>query len=124
MLGESWYPLQDSNSQPPDPKSGALSIELSGRPPMVLNPLVASRPGLSRPSPSRAFPSASQSRPGVPTRGSRGGGPQSFPALSARSYVPLVVQPPGGVAHQADSAITGRPARVSRFSIAFRNASA
>jgi hypothetical protein len=26
-----WYPLQDSNSQPPDPKSGALSIELSGR---------------------------------------------------------------------------------------------
>src|SRR6266849_3220356 len=27
---ERWYPLQDSNSQPPDPKSGALSIELSG----------------------------------------------------------------------------------------------
>jgi hypothetical protein len=26
-----WYPRQDSNSQPPDPKSGALSIELRGR---------------------------------------------------------------------------------------------
>ena len=43
------YPLQDSNSQPPDPKSGALSIELSGRSP-ILKTLgrcgVAARPGL------------------------------------------------------------------------------
>jgi hypothetical protein len=30
-----WYPRQDSNSQPPDPKSGALSIELRGRSPIV-----------------------------------------------------------------------------------------
>src|SRR5258708_39952129 len=34
---ERWYPLQDSNSQPPDPKSGALSIELSGRAPIVVS---------------------------------------------------------------------------------------
>src|ERR1700674_4809052 len=31
-----WYPRQDSNSQPPDPKSGALSIELRGRRPLML----------------------------------------------------------------------------------------
>ena len=44
-----WYPLQDSNSQPPDPKSGALSIELSGRRPIVIrtgayDPSVATQP--------------------------------------------------------------------------------
>src|SRR5229473_916385 len=33
---QAWYPLQDSNSQPPDPKSGALSIELSGRKQIVI----------------------------------------------------------------------------------------
>src|ERR1700682_1980619 len=31
-----WYPRQESNSQPPDPKSGALSIELRGRGPLML----------------------------------------------------------------------------------------
>src|SRR5438309_9374743 len=42
-LRRAWYPLQDSNSQPPDPKSGALSIELSGRTFILLNPTVAGR---------------------------------------------------------------------------------
>src|SRR5713226_158206 len=54
---ERWYPLQDSNSQPPDPKSGALSIELSGRAFILLNPVVAGRPGYPA-VPSVRFPDA------------------------------------------------------------------
>jgi hypothetical protein len=45
LILRGWYPRQDSNSQPPDPKSGALSFELRGRTLMVWNPDVTGRPG-------------------------------------------------------------------------------